>query len=462
MGLLKIEVDLLIRAKWIFPVNGSADSIQNGEVAIKDGKIKYLGSKMPENWQAKNVVDLPNNALLPGFVNSHCHAASTVFRAQSEDGEGGRALYTVAFRGEGLIESDDWAIMAKLGVLEMAKAGITTLNDFWYAPDDMGEAALATGLRMQLATEILDVDKNLIPNGDYTRFSNIGERTLRNGVEAANRWHGRNNGLVTSRLGPHAIDTVSEGLFRECVKEARKNGWGLHTHAAQSRQEVDYIRKKTGVGPVTWLGDLGLLGSDWVLAHLTFADNSDLNAALEHDIGYAHAASIYPRRGTYPDLNGARSKGIRSGMASDWLLNDPFEIMRVMLSATRLAASDYKALSSYEALELATAGAADVIGLGDRIGRLKVGYEADIISVALDRPHMQPFYGTVTSLVWHARASDVTHSWVKGKPVVVDGEVEGINERDALDTFQSRLNHLGEIIRSLGGVTRTDPCPCCT
>ena len=461
VGLPKDELDLLLRAKWIFPVDGISESIQNGEVAVKDGKIVYVGTKMPDHWQAKNVVEMPSSALLPGFVNSHCHAASTVFRAQSEDGEGGRALYTVAFRGEGIVEPEDWAIMAKLGVLEMAKAGITTLNDFWYAPDDMGEAALATGLRMQLATEILDVDKNLVPDGDYTRDSSIAERTLRNGVEVASRWHGRNNGLITSRLGPHAIDTVSEGLFKECVHEARANGWGLHTHAAQSPQEVNYIREKTGLGPVTWLGRLELLGPDWVLAHLTFAEELDLKIAFEHDVGYAHAASIYPRRGVYPDLSGAKSKGIRTGMASDWLLNDPFEIMRVMLSATRLKAGDYKALSSYEALELATAGAADVVGLGDCIGRLKVGYDADIIAVALDRPHMQPFYGTATSLVWHARASDVTDSWVKGKPVLAKGEVDGIDESDALNAFATRLNHLGEMIRGLGGITRTDPCQCC-
>ena len=461
MGLEEVEVDLLLRAKWLFPVDGISESIQNGELAVKDGKIVYVGTKIPDHWQVKSLIEMPCSALLPGFVNSHCHAASTVFRAQSEDGEGGRALYTVAFRGELLVESEDWATMAKLGVIEMAKAGITTLNDFWYAPHHMGEAAIATGLRMQLATEILDVDKNLVPDADYTRYSSIAERTLRNGIEVASRWHGQNDGLITARLGPHAIDTVSEGLFRECVHEARSNGWGLHAHAAQSPQEVRFIREKTGFGPVTWLGKLDLLGPDWVLAHLTFADQLDLKVAQEYNVGYAHAASIYPRRGVYPDLYGVISKGIRTGMASDWLLNDPFEIMRVMLSAIRLKAGDYKALSSYQALELATAGAADVIGLGDHIGRLKVGYDADMIAVALDRPHMQPFYGTATSLVWHARANDVTDSWVRGKQVLYKGKINNIDESSALKDMEKRLNHLGGIIRGLGGITRTSPCECC-
>ena len=165
---------------------------------------------------------------------------------------------------------------------------------------------------------------------------------------------------------------------------------------AQSTQEVDYIKKKTEVGPVTWLGSLDLLGSAWVLANLIFADNLDLKVAVEHNIGDVHAASIYPRCGVYPDLSGAILMGIRTEMATDWLLNDPFEIMRVMLCARRLRASDYKAPSSYEALEVATSGAADVIGLGDRIGRLGVDYDADMVAVSLDKPHMQPFYGTAT------------------------------------------------------------------
>ncbi len=453
-------VDLLVRAGWIYPVDGAAESIWDGEVAVKDGRIVYCGPRRNQPWSATEVVDAPQSALVPGFVNCHCHAASTIFRSQTEDGEGGRALYTVAFRGEGVVDPDDWARMALLGTVEMARAGITTLNDFWYAPDAMGEAALATGLRMQLATEIVDVDKDRVVDVDYTRHPEIGSRTLRAGVAAAERWHGQNGGLVTARLGPHAVDTVSEGLFRECASEARAKGWGLHTHAAQSPQEVAVIRNAHGCGPVTWLAELGILGADWVLAHLTFADAGDLDAAAQTDIGYGHAASIYPRRGGYPELSAIRARGIRTGLATDWLQNDPFESMRVMLGATRIKAGTHTALTSYEALELATAGAAEVMGLGDSIGRLTPGREADMILVDLNRAHLQPFFGTAASLVWHARADDVTQSWVRGRTVMQEGAVHGIDEAAALAAMRIRTDHFGDQLRALGGTARTAPCPC--
>ena len=454
------DVDLLIRPGWLFPVDGRTESVEGGEVAVRDGQIAHAGARRPDGWNAAEVVEAPTSALLPGFVNCHCHAASTIFRAQTDDGEGGRALYSVAFRGEGVVDPADWERLAALGVIEMARAGITTLNDFWYAPDAMGAAARATGLRMQLATEIVDVDKNVIVDADYTRHPEIGAATLRAGVEAAERWHGACDGLVTARLGPHAIDTVSEGLFRETTAEARARGWGLHTHAAQSPQEASVIREAHGMGPVAWLAELGLLGPDWVLAHLTFADAADLDAAAEANVGHGHCAGIYPRRGVFPDLPGIRRREIRAGLATDWLLNDPFEAMRHMLGATRIRAGDHRALTSLEALEMATAGAAEAMGLGDRIGRLTPGYEADMILVELDRPHIQPFFGTAASLVWHARADDVRRSWVRGRAVLEDGMVRGLDQGAALAAVRARVPHFADQLRALGGTARTASCPC--
>ena len=109
---------------------------------------------------------------------------------------------------------------------------------------------------------------------------------------------------------------------------------------------------------------------------------------------------------------------------------------------------------------VATAGAANVMGLGDRVGRLKPGFEADMILVDLNKPHLQPFYGTSTALVWHARGSDVTRSWVRGKAVLKDGKVGTLDESAALNDLLGRVDHLGEQIRSLGGHTMTACCPC--
>lgn len=455
------RVDLLITADVLYPVDGVHDVIVGAEIAVRDGHVVHAGPALPVGaWLPTRRIDGTGKAALPGFVNCHCHTASTVFRSQTDDGAGGGALYSVAFRGEARVSPDDWRRLALLGVAEMIRAGITTLNDFWYCPDAMGEAALATGLRMQLATEIVDVDKALIGDGDYSRAPLIGERTLREGIEAAERWHGAGDGLITARLGPHATDTCSAGLHREVATEARRRGIGLHCHVAQSRAEVAAIRGWHGVGPGVWLAELGVLGPDSVLAHLTFADAHDLEAIAASGAKAAHAACIYPRRGARPDLLGQRAAGVCTGLATDWMLNDPFEAMRTALGVARMSTGRHDALTSLEALEMATASSADVMGLGDCIGRLTPGREADVILIDLDRPHLQPFYAEPASLVWYARPDDVVTSIVRGRVVMEDRQIIGIDVDAALAEVKARAPHLADQMRALGGVASIASCPC--
>jgi 5-methylthioadenosine/S-adenosylhomocysteine deaminase len=70
-------------------------------VAVRGGRIVHAGPARPQgSWTPARIVSGAGRAVLPGFVNCHSHTASLLFRSQSDDGAGGAALYTVAFRGE--------------------------------------------------------------------------------------------------------------------------------------------------------------------------------------------------------------------------------------------------------------------------------------------------------------------------------------------------------------------------
>ncbi|SFH74777.1 amidohydrolase family protein [Albimonas pacifica] len=459
-------VDLLVSAGFMYPgaadPGAEAEVVTGAEVAVRDGRILYAGPACdPGRWAPAERLGGPGLALLPGFVNAHCHAASTVFRGQFDDGIGQKGLYTVSFRGESRVTPEDWRILARLGVAEMILAGYTTLNDFWYCPDAMAELALETGLRLQVSTEIFDVDKPSLADGDYTRHAAVGEARLREGVRVAETWHGAGDGLITARIGPHAADTCSGGLHLDCAAEARRLGVGLHCHVAQSPQEVAQVQaENNGMGPAEWLAEIGALGPDWVLAHLTRAGPRDLAAVAQTGAGYAHCSTIYPRRGHYPDLAAIRAAGIRTGFGSDWMMNDPFEGMRYAMNALRLREGRSEALRSDEALHHATAGAAEVLGLGGRVGRLVPGLEADLILVDLETPHMQPYYGVPSSLIFYARASDVRHAVIRGRVAMRDRKVAGIDVDAALRAVQARAPALAALIAELGGAHRLGACPC--
>ena len=457
------SVDLLVDADYLFPLSepGDGSAIRDAQIAVRDGLILHAGSACPEGtWAPRERIRARGQAAMPGFVNTHCHTASPVFRSQTDDALAGSGLYAISFRGEQRIAPEDWQMLARLGTAEMILAGYTTLNDFWYCPDAMGELALETGLRMQIACEIYDVDKPAVAHGVYNRDTRRGERMLAEAVRVAETWNGRGDGRIGARIGPHAADTCAASLHLDCVAEARRLGIGLHCHVAQSPKEDAMMRAAHGTGSVRFLADIGALGPDWVLAHLVQADAEDRRAAAEAGASCAHCPTIYPRRGYRAPLLELREAGITLGLGSDWMLNDPFEGMRTMVNLTRVLAADPDALSTSEALEMATAGAARALGLEAQTGRLVPGKAADFILVDVDAPNMQPFYGEPASLVYYARPSDVRSSFVQGRTVMRDRVIPGFDLEAAKATVRARVPHLGAQMRDLGGRASVAGCPC--
>lgn len=423
------EIDLLVRAGFLYPMTEGAPILRDAEVAIAGDRIVHAGARLPEGtWRARRVLGGPANAVLPGFVNAHTHTASLVFRGRTDDAAGSAGLYDVAFRMEKSIGREEWSDLAWAGAVEMVRAGFTTINDLWYAPDLLAEACAATGLRAQIANKVFDVALDRLALDDYTHHPAIGERRLREGVDFAERWHGRENGRIRARLGPHASDTCAGALHRQLRAEANRLGIGLHVHTAQSRREVAQIQRSQARGPLEYLHELGILAPDVVVAHLSFASDADLDAVAATGTAYAHTPTIYPRRGWYPRFAEIVGRGIPTGFATDWMQNDPFEMMRNAVNALRLVAGDAGAFGCRDALWYATVGAARIMGLDGEIGSLAPGMKADLVVVDLDRPHLQPYYGDYAALVFYARADDVIASVIDGRVVMDDRRVVTVDE----------------------------------
>jgi 5-methylthioadenosine/S-adenosylhomocysteine deaminase len=96
------EIDLLVRAEFLYPVMDGMPVIAGGEVAIAGDRIIHAGAQLLDgSWQARQTVAGAGMAVLPGFVNCHCHTASIVFRSQTDDYASKAALLDVAFRMDG-------------------------------------------------------------------------------------------------------------------------------------------------------------------------------------------------------------------------------------------------------------------------------------------------------------------------------------------------------------------------
>ena len=117
------------------------------------------------------------------------------------------------------------------------------------------------------------------------------------------------------------------------------------------------------------------------------------------------------------------------GAASNNDLNMFGEMQAAALLA-KLDSQDATALPAAQALTMATIAGARAMGLDDRIGSLEVGKQADLIAVDLSQPETQPMYNALSQLVYACNGSQVSHSWIAGKPVMQQRELVTINQSE--------------------------------
>jgi 5-methylthioadenosine/S-adenosylhomocysteine deaminase len=134
------EIDLLVRAEFLYPISAEMPVISGGEVAVLKDRIIYVGPQRREGtWRALRTIDGAGKAVMPGFVNCHCHTASIIFRSQTDDHAAKSALFDVAFRMEKDVTEAEWRLLGEVGCADMLRAGITTINDIWYSPHHLAE-----------------------------------------------------------------------------------------------------------------------------------------------------------------------------------------------------------------------------------------------------------------------------------------------------------------------------------
>jgi 5-methylthioadenosine/S-adenosylhomocysteine deaminase len=136
------------------------------------------------------------------------------------------------------------------------------------------------------------------------------------------------------------------------------------------------------------------------------------------------------------DIVGYREQGIRVGIGTDGCSSsndlDMFAAMRLAANLARLVRDDPAALSARDVVSAATLEGARALGLGDRIGTIEVGKEADLIALDLRSPHLVPIHDPYTSVVFSAGRSDVRHVLVAGAPVVIDGQSTRVDSDDVM------------------------------
>ena len=91
---------------------------------------------------------------------------------------------------------------------------------------------------------------------------------------------------------------------------------------------------------------------------------------------------------------------------------------------------------------MATINGAAALGWDNEIGSLEAGKSADIIAVKMDSIAMQPLYNPASQLVYCNAGSQVSHSWVAGKPLLNEGQLQTMNHQSLIQAATEWRNKI--------------------
>jgi len=428
------KVDLLIHASWIIPGNEDGLIIENACLVVSEGKIhEILDSNLVDaRFHADKVLHLPDHALMSGLVNSHGHAAMALFRGIADDLSLHTWLEDFIWPLESKWVSEEFVYQGtQLAIAEMISSGTTCYADMYFFPETSAKAATEAGIRVQLATPVID-----FPNP----WSANAEDAIQKTTALHDEW--RNSELVTAAFGPHAPYSVSDEPLEKIVMLSELLDIPVHMHVHETKFEVEEAVRTQGKRPIARLAELGMLSPRLVCVHATQLTDDEIEQLSVMGVNVVHCpeSNLKLASGFCP-VDKLFRVGLNVCLGTDGAASnndlDMFSEMRTAALLAKACSGDAQALPAYKALQMATINGARALGLDHITGTLQAGKRADVIAVKLDELNTQPLHNPVSQLVYSTKSSQVKHVWVNGRQLLDNGELTTLNKQTLLDSARS-------------------------
>ncbi|NOZ82910.1 MAG: amidohydrolase family protein [Euryarchaeota archaeon] len=429
-------MDVLIKGGTLVTMDREQGILKNFSVAVEDGRIVEVAERIP--GEADFVIDARGKVVIPGLVNTHTHAAMTLFRGAADDLPLHRWLQEEIWPVEAKLKPQHVYAGTLLACLEMLTSGITCFNDMYFYLEEAARAAEEAGMRAVLSYPLLDV-----------AGEEQGRELLKVAENGLRRF--RDSELVRVFVGPHAPYTCSEELLLSAVELAEKYETRIHIHVSETREEVERFLREKGMRPVEYLESIGFLSDRVLIAHGVHLSREEQKLVSSRGAKISHnpVSNMKLGAGVAPVTEYIRA-GITVALGTDGAASnnvlDMFQEMKTCALLQKVTSGDASALPAVEALKLATLNGAMALGMHNA-GVIRSGAVADITVVNMRRPHLTPLSNPVSHLVYAAKGSDVSDVLVNGRVVVQNGRCRTL---DAEEVERFALKQARELFESAG------------
>src|SRR6266581_5199111 len=387
---------MIIRARIV--VTMEEPPIENGAVAVSGGRITNVGkfSDISATNLGEQIVDLGEQALLPGLINAHCHLDYTCLRGKIPPPKSFTEWIRAINAEKANLSPEDYIRSINDGFAEAKRFGTTTLASLTGFPELIRR--IKSLVRTWWFAELIDV-------GDPSRANEVVDLAVEK-LKSAEHWG----------LAPHAPFTASANLYRRCEEIAQREKILLTTHLAESREEMAMFRDGSGplydfmknIGrPMSDCGDQTPLGHflktvrdsstafrsarndknaiqndpEWIVAHLNELAESDFElletSKRKFHVVHSPRSHGYFAHSRFP-FEKLRALGFNVCLGTDSLASN--ESLSLFAEMRAFQRSEPR-MSPDKILEMVTVNAALALHQENALGRIRPGFQTDLVAI---------------------------------------------------------------------------------
>ena len=392
---------ILLKGGCVLTLGARSPNLRLGDVLIEGTVVAEVGVGL--RARDAEQIDATDTIVMPGFVDTHRHAWTSLFRNAGGVADGGDRTAPAAER----FGPDDVYAATLIGLFGAVEAGITTVVDWSELPagDGIADAAIQAHTDAGLRTVFVHVP----PPSAFDR-----ELVARLGDAA---------GPATTIAFGAALAGAAGSDPGSGWAAARELGLRIHAHTTGVRE----------VG-VAELAARGLLGDDVTLVHCSELSDTDVDAIVTSGAAISLSPTSEMADGLgAPPIQPLIDRDVRFGLGVDAervTPGDLFAQMRATISVQHATVFDLKLagkaglpklMSTRDVIRYASIEGARAVGLGSSTGSLEPGKRADVVVLRTDRPNVFPINDPIGAVVWGMDTSNVDSVFVDGRALVRDG-----------------------------------------
>lgn len=414
---------ILIKNATLISMNEEREKIEkNVDIEITDNKITKIAKNIESDSEQK-VIDATGKIVMPGLINTHSHVPMSIFRETLDGYNLQDWLEKKIWPMEDKLTESDIYYGSKLSFIEMIKTGCTTINDMYFMTDDIINAAIDTGIRLQTTRTLMSMNEE------------DGIQRLKELDELLEKYRNKNE-LITFNAGIHGLYTTNLQYVEKCIEFAKEKELLVHMHFCENKKEVEDIKNIYKENPIDIL-EKEFIGVKSILAHCVKLSKEDIKRFSKLNISVSHCPVSNLKLGCgIANINEMVENNINVSLGTDGQGSgsnlDLFETMKFTALLQKGIQENAVSMPAYEVLKMATINGAKALNLEDKIGSLQEGKIADIIILNLNDVVTNPVNDIISDIVYNAKGTNVETTIVNGNILMENRKIK----KDEKEVFE--------------------------